>query len=612
MKASFFKKVAAGVIDTAAVGAAIVVFCRLFSFAIPPQRWIYAMVLLLLYFSLCYILKGRTFGQALAGIRVEKKNGGRRSFLNILLREALKVFLLLVLPLAMYNATECTRYNYIFVLTIIAIYFVLFLLSGLVFRRFLWSQICGTVKMKESPCKRTWAWVAPLGCGLFLYLFLMVYNNIGNPGDTKICGYNYPFKFLERPYGKKVKPYADFLDSVQQSPKEYVLSLFEKYDMVVLEEGAHDALPEWELIYDIVTDDYFVKNVGTIFTEYGSFHFQEDMDTLLRKKYENDEALSRAIPKAVGIRPCGYCFYNFLKKLNLFNQNIDDSLKIKLFPDNIKRGKYFTTLNYYEEPYYTEAINGDSLCAQYIIDWYREKRKKCLIITNTYHSFVVSTQTRVKYPIEYEKYHRYSQCQYIYNEFPGKIANVVYFKNVPLTEEPVQHGVWDAAFRKTGFRKVGFNLAGTPFGSAIFDKYAIQFIKRKRLHYDEVYTGIVFYCQSNANFNSRPVPYRTDAVKEIYDQQVADGSIKEGELLNIRGSWQNCKPTITIDEFLKSCDRYENYSIVDSVRDYFIFTAWHYADILFELIWLSLSLLICIGYSVADVVRGAGRRAVTP
>ena len=200
MKANFFQKVSAAILDTAAVGAAIVFFCRLLSFVIPPQRWIYAMVLLLLYFSICYILKGRTLGQALAGIRVEKKNGVRRSVLNILFREALKVFLLLVLPLAMYNATECTRYNYIFVLTIIAIYLVLLLLSGLVFRRFLWSQICGTVKVKESPCKRTWAWVAPLGCGLFLYLFLMVYNNIGNPGESKICGYNYPFKFLERPY----------------------------------------------------------------------------------------------------------------------------------------------------------------------------------------------------------------------------------------------------------------------------------------------------------------------------------------------------------------------------------------------------------------------------
>ncbi len=610
MKANFFQKVSAAILDLAAVGAAIVILCRLFSFAIPRQRWIYAMVLLFLYFSLCYILKGRTLGQALAGIRVEKKNGGRRSVLNILLREALKVALLLVIPLFLYYLSEWFMINHYLMLLIIIIYLVLLLLSGLVFRRFLWSQICGTVKLEGDSCKRTWAWTVPLACLAFMFFFLMIYNNIGNPGDTKICGYNYPFKFLERPYGRKAKPYADYLNSVQQTPKEYVLSLFEKYDIVVLEEGAHDAIPEWDLIYDIVTDDYFVKNVGTIFTEYGDYLFQDDMDTLLRTKYESDEALSRAIPMSVGIRPCGYCFYNFLKKLNLFNQGLDDSLKIRLCPNNINRGKYFTTLNYYEEPYYTEAIHVDSLRAQYTIDWYRKSNRKCLIITNTYHSYIVSGLIKEKYPRLYESYHHYNQVQDIYNQFPATIANVVYYKDVPLTEEPVQRGIWEAAFRKTGYRKVGFNLAGTPFGSAVFDKYAIQFVKRKRLHYDEVYTGIVFYSRPNSNFNCRYVPYLKESVRELYDRQVADGSIKEGELLNFKGSWENSMPTVTIEELLGMYGRYENYTVVDYARIFVILTLWHYADILFELIWLSLSLLICIGYAVADGICGRKKACV--
>ena len=612
MKANFFQKVSAAILDLAVVGAAIVFFCRLFSFAIPPQRWIYAMVLLLLYFSLCYILKGRTFGQALAGIRVEKKNGGRRPVLNILLREALKVFLLLVLPLALYNATECARYNYIFVLTIIAIYLVLLLLSGLVFRRFLWSQICGTVKMKESPCKRTWAWAAPLACGLFLYLFLMVYNNIGNPGDTKICGYNYPFKFLERPYGKKVKPYADFLDSVQQSPKEYVLSLFEKYDMVVLEEGAHDALPEWELIYDIVTDDYFVKNVGTIFTEYGSFHFQEDMDTLLRKKYENDEALSRAIPKAVEIRPGGYCFYNFLKKLNLFNRNLDDSLKIRLCPCDIDRGKYFTTLDYSREPYYSEPELRDSLMAEVCIDWYKKYHKKCLIVTNYRHSHIMTRTARESFPKYYLNFHKDNQAQYIYNLFPDKIANVAYFERSAFGSSPVQNGLWDAAFRKTGFRKIGFNLVGTPFGSATFDKYFMPFLQRKPLSYPEVFTGIVFDAEPNTYFNYKCVPCLKETIKEIYDQQLSDGTIKDGELLTLKGTRAHSKPKVSIECLLDLYDEPEENELYKNAIGFIFFSWWNYADIMFELIWLLLSLLICIGYSVADVVRGGGRRAVTP
>ena len=604
MKANFFQKVAAAVIDTAAVGAAIVVLCRLLSFAIPPHRWIYAMVLLFLYFSLCYILNGRTFGQALAGIRVEKKNGGRRSVLNILLREVLKVFLLLAIPLFLYRVPEFSRYNYVFMYLIIAIYLVLLLLLGLVFRRFLWSQICGTVKVKESPCKRTWAWAAPVSCGLFLYLFLMVYNNIGNPGESKICGYNYPFKFLERPYGKKVKPYADFLDSVQQSPKEYVLSLFEKYDMVVLEEGAHDALPEWELIYDIVTDDYFVKNVGTIFTEYGSFHFQEDMDTLLRKKYENDEALSRAIPKAVEIRPGGYCFYNFLKKLNLFNRNLDDSLKIRLCPCDIDRGKYFTTLDYSREPYYSEPELRDSLMAEVCIDWYKKYHKKCLIVTNYRHSHIMTWKARESFPKYYLYYHRDNQAQYIYNLFPDKIANVAYFNRIAFGCSPVQNGLWDAAFRKTGYRPVGFDLDSSPLHAATFDKYFMPFLQRKPLSYPEVFKGMVFDAEPNTYFNRKSVPYLKETIKEIYDLQVADGTIKEGDLLTLKGTRAHNQPKVSIEYILTGFDETEEQKRFENVLGFVVMSWWNYADIMFELIWLLLSLLICIGYAVADGICG--------
>ena len=612
MKASFFKKVAAAVIDTSAVGAAIVVLCRLFSFAIPPQRWIYAMVLLFLYFSLYYILNGRTFGQALAGIHVEKKNGGRRPVLNILLREVLKVFLLLAIPLFLYRVPEFSRYNYVFMYLIIAIYLVLLLLLGLVFRRFLWSQICGTVKVKVSPCKRTWAWAAPVACGLFLYLFLMVYNNIGNPGDTKICGYNYPFKFLERPYGKKVKPYADFLNSVQQSPKEYVLSLFEKYDIVVLEEGTHDAIPEWDLIYDIVTDDYFVNNVGTIFTEYGSFHFQDDMDTLLRTRFESDEALSRAIPKAVEIRPGGYCFYNFIKKLNLFNQNLDDSLIIRLCPTDTDRGKYFTTLDYSKEPYYSEPELRDSLMAQVCIEWYWRHQKKCLVVTNYRHSHIMTRKAQESFPKYYLNYHRDNQAQYIYNLFPDKTANVAYFSRIALGYSPVQNGLWEAAFRKTGFRKVGFNLAGTPFGSAVFDKYYLSFLQRKPLSYSEVFTGIVFDSEPNTYWNRKRAPYLKEAIKEIYDRQVSDGTIREGELLTLKGTRAHNQPKVSIGYLLSPFDEPEEKEFYRHAIGFIFLSWWNYADILFELIWLSLSFLICIGYSVADVVRGAGGRAVTP
>ena len=43
---------------------------------------------------------------------------------------------------------------------------------------------------------------------------------------------------------KEILPYIDFLNKNQQSPVDYVLELFEKYDIVILVEGYHlDVIP---------------------------------------------------------------------------------------------------------------------------------------------------------------------------------------------------------------------------------------------------------------------------------------------------------------------------------------------------------------------------------
>ena len=62
--------------------------------------------------------------------------------------------------------------------------------------------------------------------------------------------------------------------------------------------------------------------------------------------------------------------------------------------------------------------------------------------------------------------------------------------------------------------------------------------------------------------------------------------------------------------FLTGFDETEEQKIFENVLGFVFMSWWNYADIMFELIWLLLSLLICIGYSVADGICGRKKACV--
>ncbi|MCL2312212.1 MAG: RDD family protein, partial [Firmicutes bacterium] len=501
-------------------------------------HWVYIetipllIIVAFLYNLVFYAVKKQTFGKLFVGIEVVSKNSLNLSFRTILMRELVCKFVFRYLILFSILFIFWNDWLYIATLGLI-INWIIILPGG----EFWWDTIAKTKKIryivpKQRIVKNFLLLISVLSVA---FIFLLLDNNLNNNANQKIMGFKYPFKKFEHPNNKNVKPYSDYLEQNSvKNPKDYVLELFKEHDIVILCENLHGEGTQWEMIYDIVRDDYFINHVGHIFTEYGCAKDQGVVDKFLYTTYENDTLLERETATLKRYL-CGN-FYFFMKKLNKLNQNLDDSLKIRLHYSDVLSWKYFSN-HYVDSIVQTinldkKNINRDSYMADVVMDWYRETGNKCLVITNYRHAFAVNNRAKNENYKEYLRRFSRNQAQYIYNQFPDKTANVYIFghKFNLIYIGLVQKGKWKTAFKNNNYQPVGFNLSGTPFGEDSFDIYP-TLGKRTNFKWQDLFTGLVFYKPAE-DWTFSDYPYKVHAAQREYDWAVENNLLvnKKGAL----------------------------------------------------------------------------------
>lgn len=112
--------------------------------------------------------------------------------------------------------------------------------------------------------------------------------------------------------------------------------------------------------------------------------------------------------------------------------------------------------------------------------------------------------------------------RYLYEALPGRVANVLLVNLVPIVATntvavmaPVQGGVWDTAFQEAGNRRVGFDMAGSPFGADRFDLFLFDPTLAARYRYQDVFTGYVFDRPLDEQYPERGIPGLYDGVEQI-------------------------------------------------------------------------------------------------
>ena len=84
-----------------------------------------------------------------------------------------------------------------------------------------------------------------------------------------------------RAYDKTIENYVQFLQQHKQTPVDYIVSLFQTYDLVVLCERSHPEVTQYEMIYELAADQRFQQQAGHIFMENGTRTLQPAVEAFL-------------------------------------------------------------------------------------------------------------------------------------------------------------------------------------------------------------------------------------------------------------------------------------------------------------------------------------------
>lgn len=297
-----------------------------------------------------------------------------------------------------------------------------------------------------------------------------------------------PMYAVPRPSSHSVEKYTDFLRQNKTDIKDYVFGLFKKYDHVILCERAHREMTQYDLIYDIVSDNRFTDSIGNLFTEIGCVDSREAYKKFVDREYKNEEEVDSCLASFMTVNQSVHLlwpntnWFSFLKRLYYLNHG--KSRKVNLL---------FSDRNWIDR---TELDSRDSIMAENIISTLKaDSLKKSLIIMNYRHAYLTP-----------------GNCgHYILQAFPGKVANVmINTGSVDLidllsgkeTMKPILHGKWDVAFRQVKDYDYAFDFDGSPFGEDDFDHFVMPWDNMRALKYKDMFTGFIHYKAPEAQFES--------------------------------------------------------------------------------------------------------------
>jgi hypothetical protein len=290
-----------------------------------------------------------------------------------------------------------------------------------------------------------------------------------------------------------IRSYVTYLKGQNQSAKDYILDLFNNYDIVIICERLHGEMTQYDLLADIISDKRFVEKVGNLFTEVGVSTLNPSLNTFLHTKNLPPEMVENRIINFQ--RNCSFWpiwdnknYSFFLHTLYSVNNSLPAEDAINVYPSDLPftwAGADSLTMLKLK----TMLAGRDSIIASQIIAGFNkikisnEKRKKALVVMNYRHSFNQEF---------FVSGHSLKNAGYfLFKQYGNRVANVL-LNTVGTTSDKfslLQDGKWDAAFKLVDKEDIGFGFGNSPFGKDSFDLWPYQ----NNFTYQHVFTGLVFF-----------------------------------------------------------------------------------------------------------------------
>jgi len=323
-----------------------------------------------------------------------------------------------------------------------------------------------------------------------LLLFLGFFCTLLTGGDPASC----------QSRSTDLKPYVDFLRLRNTPAKEYILSLFDKHDIVIICERDHRDSTQYDLYLSLLSDERFAKNVRNVFMEIGVSTLNPVMNAFLHATELSEDSAESAV--RYFHRNCSFYplwekanYSDFIRGVWQINQRLPANLKLNLYPSDVPFDWQGMDTTKYRSFWKTIGARDSIMAAQIIstVGTFAQARdlpKKALVIMNFRHAF----GHRFEFPPGRKPN---NVGRFLFDAYGDRVANVyVNFlswkadsasKDLKLVA--IQNGKWDAALRISGKQDVGFDFAGSPFGEDGLDIWPYQ----TPFRFNEVFTGFVYY-----------------------------------------------------------------------------------------------------------------------
>ncbi|MDM8162034.1 hypothetical protein QUH73_19610 [Labilibaculum sp. K2S] len=344
-------------------------------------------------------------------------------------------------------------------------------------------------------------------------------------------------------------PYDTFLQKNNEPPTEYLEGLFQEKDLVMICERDHREITQYDLLYDIVSQDWFSDHVRNIIFELPSVSIQNELDNLLFAEDLSDaqiESKTKHIYQNLGYDLLWEKtnLYTFIGKIARLNRDRDKDKKIRIIGADVKFS-WDNIKNKAEYQEFRKTLNHrDRNMAKNISDWYKSKaNNKALIIMNYRHAY---TNIYWKKEMKTDNVGRYLK-----EEFPNELTNVFLnsYANRRYSWKGKFHAKkkWDLAFQENNNKAVAFSLKNSPFGSDRFDDFPYLSTKLK---WSDTFDHFIFYNPLSEHINSNGMDniidpeFRKELERRyrIIDKELTEGRINT--LNKVRLYRDKCIPSL--------------------------------------------------------------------
>jgi hypothetical protein len=340
-------------------------------------------------------------------------------------------------------------------------------------KKSLWQGCSGAqIELQKVSVKNKKFILIPLLTALSLIVFQFIRQACHPNGIIHNKSIAIPVSIPEKAY------YVKNIRQYKQDPVDYVMQLFDNYDIVFFCERLHPEYTQWEFFSEIILNDTFAKKVKNVFTEIGIAEKQETLDSYMDTRFSTEEDLQRETARIVrdgGSWPLwnNTNIYDFVLNLHRFNETKDRTDRINLFFTDKQ-----TNWDEIKNPAQWDSMrinNRDSIMAHTVLNRYETLQpNKCLIIVNTRHAWNYGE----------------NEAACIFKKYPGKMA-VVWINGTTQMAFPAINGTLDEAALEITDSIWAIDFNQCPLGNTVFD---LMLLKYDKCAYKDLFAGMI-YCK---------------------------------------------------------------------------------------------------------------------